>query len=146
MCKFMFSTLLVMFSTMTFSQIREISEQKNTDIPDIQISSMVKNLEYKDDKPAIDVLLETSFSKEIRILLKEGQIMKKHRTPYAIVVEIVEGSIDFGVKDEVLHLQKGDIISLKGNIAHDLKATKNSIVRLTLSKHDKVERVQEVVK
>lgn len=146
MCKIVFSVLAVMFSTMTFSQIREMSEQKNVDIPDIQRSSLVENLEYKDEKPAINVLLETSFSKEIRILLKEGQVMKKHRTPYAIVVEIVEGNIDFGVKDEVLHLQKGDIISLKGNIAHDLKAIKNSIVRLTLSKHDKVERVEEVVK
>jgi len=108
-------------------------------------ASLLTNLEYSSEKPTITVLLETNNTKEIRIAMKNGNLMKKHQTPYPIVIEIFEGEINFGVNNEVLVLVKGDIIALDGAVPHDLKATKDSIVRLTLTKHDKVERVAKVI-
>lgn len=107
-------------------------------------NSLLKNLSYQTDKPKVEPLLETPFSKEIRITMKQNQVMKKHQTPFPIVVEIFEGKVDFGVGTEVFHLEKGDMLSLEGAVPHDLTALSDSIVRLTLSKHDKVERVKEV--
>jgi len=89
------------------------------------------------------VILETPFSKEIRILLKCGQIMKEHKAPFPIIVHVLEGELDFGVLGEVNRLQKGAIIALEENIAHDLKALKDSVVRLSLSKGDNVARVEK---
>ena len=108
-------------------------------------ASLLTNLEFNSDKPTISVLLETNNTKEIRIAMKTGNLMKKHQTPYPIVIEIFEGEITFGVNNDVLTLVKGDIIALEGAVPHDLKATKDSIVRLTLTKHDKVERVEKVI-
>lgn len=108
------------------------------------IGSLYQNLEFKENKPAIQVVLESDFTKEIRIAFKSGQLMKEHKTPFPIVVELMDGSIDFGVNGEVLHLKKGDLIALEGGVTHDLKATSESIVRLTLSKLDKSERVKRV--
>lgn len=108
------------------------------------LASIYNKLEYKDGKPAISVLMETDFTKEIRIAFKNKQLMKEHKTPYPIVVEVIEGEIDFGVNNEVLNLKKGDLISLKGNVPHDLKANDNSIIRLTLSKFDTAKRVKDV--
>ncbi len=107
--------------------------------------SIYKDLEYKETKPATSVLLETDFTKEIRILFKKGQLMKEHKTAFPIVVELIEGAIDFGVQGTIVKLEKGDLISLSGDIPHDLKALENSIVRLTLSKFDTTERVKYVV-
>ncbi|MBS9773976.1 MAG: cupin domain-containing protein [Tenacibaculum sp.] len=112
----------------------------------MEIASIFNDLVYKENKPAIKVLFETDFTKEIRIAMKKGQIMKEHKTAFPIVVEIVDGIIDFGVKGDVHSLKKGDLISLTGNVPHDLKAQEDSIVRLTLSKFDKTERVENVVK
>lgn len=70
--------------------------------------------------------------------------MKEHKTPYPIVVEIFEGPITFGVKGESHDLKKGDLIYLKGDIPHDLKAEDDSTVRLTLIKADTTERVEGV--
>lgn len=71
--------------------------------------------------------------------------MKAHQTPFPIVVELFDGKLDFGIGDVVYHLEKGDILTLEGAVVHDLKALEDSIVRLTLSKYDKVERVENVI-
>lgn len=109
-------------------------------------TNILKNLEYNDEKVVITPLMETDTSKEIRIVFKKDQIMKEHKTSFPISVEIFEGEIDFGVEGETHTLIKGDIVSLDGDVKHDLKANVNSIVRLSLSKKDTVNRVKGVLK
>ena len=112
----------------------------------MKIASIYQDLEYNEKKPAITVLFETSFTKEIRIVMKAGQIMKEHKTSFPIVVEIVGGKLDFGVKGNTHHLKKGNLVALQGGVPHDLKAIENSIIRLTLTKYDESNRVKNVVK
>ncbi len=109
-------------------------------------TNILENIEYNDEKVAISVLFETETTKEIRIVFKKGQLMKKHQTKFPITVQIVEGAIDFGVNDTTHNLVKGNIVALEGSVPHDLLAIKDSVVRLTLSKSDSVDRVQNVVK
>ena len=111
----------------------------------MNIESFNEELNYNDDRIVTKVILETSFSKEIRILLKHGQIMKEHKAPFPIVIHVLDGEIDFGVEGELRTLSKGSIIALGSNIPHDLTAREDSIVRLTLSKHDDVSRLNKVV-
>ena len=111
----------------------------------MKTASLLSNLNYNEDKPAISVLLETEYTKEIRIAFKEGQQMKEHQTPFPIVVEIFEGFIEFGVNGQKHQLEKGSVVALEGAVPHDLLALKDSIVRLTLSKSDSVKRVQKVI-
>lgn len=107
-------------------------------------ASLLQDVSYNEDKPKVALLLESEFTKEIRITFLQNQIMKEHSTPYPIVVEIVEGKIDFGVNGTIHHLVKGDLVSLQGGVPHDLTAIEQSTVRLTLSKGDKSKRVSEV--
>ncbi|MFT5914211.1 MAG: quercetin dioxygenase-like cupin family protein [Flammeovirgaceae bacterium] len=89
--------------------------------------------------------MESSFSKEIRILLKQGQIMKEHKAPFPIMVHILDGEINFGVEGNIHRLEKDNIIALAANIPRDLTAIEDSVVRLTLSKLDNAARVEKVV-
>ncbi|MFB9056001.1 cupin domain-containing protein [Mariniflexile ostreae] len=107
-------------------------------------ASLVENITYLENKPAITVLLKTKTSKEIRIVMKKGQTMKEHKAPYPIVIELFEGSIDFGVEGEKKSLKKGDLIALDENVPHDLTCTSDCIIRLSLSNYDSVERVNNV--
>ena len=109
-------------------------------------ANILKNVTYDDKKPTISVLLETATSKEIRIVFAKNQYMKKHQTPHPITVEMVEGNLDFGIENTVHNLVKGDILSLEGGVQHDLLAKSKCIVRLTLSKADTLQRVEDVVR
>jgi len=111
----------------------------------MKFTNILKDATYNEDKVAISVLFETETTKEIRILFKAGQTMKKHQTAFPITVEIVEGELDFGVKGTIHNLVQGDLVALKGNVPHDLSAKTTCIVRLTLSKQDTVDRVKKVV-
>jgi len=107
-------------------------------------ASLVEELLYKEDKPAVTQLLTTKTTKEIRIVMKQGQTMKEHKAPYPIVIELFEGSVDFGVNGIKQLLKKGDLIALDENIPHDLICVSDSIIRLSLSIFDDVQRVNNV--
>lgn len=77
-------------------------------------------------------------------MMKAGQGMKEHKTPFPIVVHVLTGQIGFGVGGETHSIQAGGILILEGNIPHDLTALEDSIIRLTLSKSDNAERVEKV--
>ncbi|PKH50710.1 cupin [Tenacibaculum sp. Bg11-29] len=110
----------------------------------MKVASFLKDIKFSDNKPVVSLLLDTDFSKEIRVVFKKGQTMEDHQAPFAIIVQVVKGCIDFGVNEEVNQLNVGDMISLKPQVVHNLTATEESIVRLTLSKSDTVKRVKNV--
>lgn len=110
----------------------------------MKTASLLNDLEFNEKKPAVKVLLDTESSREIRIAMKKGQVMKEHKTPYPIVVELFDGVISFGVNGEVHTINRGDLLTLEGNVPHDLRAEEDSIVRLSLSKSDTAERVKGV--
>lgn len=108
-------------------------------------ASFKHNLKFGKDKVALTKILDTPFSRELRILLKNGQQMKSHTSPYSIIVHVLSGAIDFGVQGDIVALKTGDIITLESSIPHDLKAVEDSEVRLSLSKKDTAARVKGVV-
>ena len=110
----------------------------------MKTASIYQDLEFNENKPAIKAILETDFTKEIRILMRENQEMTEHQTPFPIVVELLEGEIIFGVEGQNYEVKKGDLLTLSGGVPHNLIAKKESVIRLTLSKLDSSKRVEGV--
>ncbi len=106
--------------------------------------SFYKELIYAEDKPVITVILETVATRELRITLGKDILMKEHKAPYPIIIQVLEGCIDFGIGAEKQVMGKGDMIGLEAHLPHSLLALENSIVRLTLQKADTIERVKAV--
>jgi len=112
----------------------------------IKTASFFTDLEFSDKSVVITPMLDSNFGKEIRIAFKEGQVMKEHKTKFPITVMTLRGSIEFGVGTEMFTLNEGDVIALEGNVMHELKATEESVVRLSLHKGDSIDRVKGVLK
>lgn len=111
----------------------------------MKIQSFTTDLVFDTERIQTKVILETSFSKEIRIALSKGQLMKEHKAPFPIVIHVLQGSVNLGSKGQIQEMNAGDLITLDANVPHDLKAIERAVIRLTLSKLDKVERVFGVV-
>ena len=111
----------------------------------MKTASFFENLEFNDEHVVITPMLESGFTKEIRIAFKKDQIMKAHKTAYPITVMVLRGAIDFGVEGRTLHLKSGDLIALEPNVVHSLEAKEESVVRLSLRKQDSIKRVNAVL-
>ena len=112
----------------------------------MKTASFFTDLKFSDESVVITPMLDSDFGKEIRIAFKEGQIMKEHKTKFPITVMTLRGSIEFTVGSETFLLNEGDVISLEGDVMHELKANTKSVVRLSLHKSDSVDRVKGVLK
>lgn len=86
------------------------------------------------EKLHIETLSENSSNKEIRICMPSGAVMDKHKAPWAISVQVLEGKIIFEVENEKIEMPKGALISLEAQVLHRLDALENSVIRLSLSK------------
>lgn len=109
------------------------------------VESFIKGTVFNTKGIQTKVILETTFSREIKIALDKGSVMKDHMSPFPVIIYIVDGHIELGVDDRFYLMQTGDIIHVPASIVHKLIARENSIVRLTITKQDSVERVEDVV-
>ncbi|ENT9902025.1 cupin domain-containing protein [Campylobacter coli] len=94
----------------------------------------------------INVLIDDEHSKEIQILLAKDSVMKEHKAPFAICVQVLSGKIWFEVENEKFEFNTLDMISLEANVPHSLGGLEDSVIRLSLNKLDKVQRVNAVLK
>ncbi|TEY01530.1 cupin domain-containing protein [Campylobacter sp. US33a] len=102
--------------------------------------------EFSPNEVKINVLIDNKSGKEIQILLAKGSIMKEHKAPFSIHVQVLSGKIIFEVENQKLELNTLDMISLNANVPHSLSALEDSIIRLSLNKFDKFQRVSAVLK
>jgi quercetin dioxygenase-like cupin family protein len=96
-------------------------------------------------KPQIDMMAETPFSKEIRICMAPGNIMSEHTAPGAITIMVLHGCVAVASETHRLELCSGEMVAFEANVPHSLEAVEHSVVRLTLSKNDSVKRVISLV-
>ena len=76
----------------------------------MEIQSFYEEIVYSENYVTSKLILESDFSKELRLLFRKNQLMKAHKTKFSIVVQVLEGKIDFGVHNKVHHMKRGDII------------------------------------
>lgn len=107
--------------------------------------SFLENLHF-DTTPQITKMLETPISKEIRICMAKGNIMKEHTAPGAITIMVLRGEVTIASDGKKITLQDGEMIYFDAKIPHSLEAIEQSILRLVLSKNDTVQRVQNLVR
>jgi len=115
------------------------------DTKDYQSTSFYEDIIYGGSKPAIKLLLETPTSKEVRICIAAGQVMAEHKSPFSILIHILKGEITLGIQGQQQQMKAGQLISLGPHVPHDLTAIADTIVRLTIHKNDRLDRVENII-
>lgn len=91
-----------------------------------------KNINFSSDKPILEKVLQTEESVEVKMTLAKGVELKKHRVISRIIVQVLQGEIDFEKNGERFQMQAGDLITVERNVFHSLKAREDSLMRLTI--------------
>lgn len=105
-----------------------------------------QSAKFEREKVAVSVLAQNASAKEIQILMGQGSQMKEHKAPFDISVQVLRGEVEFSVQNDTQVLKELDMVSLKANEPHSLRALQDSIVRLSLAQADTLARVQGVLK
>jgi len=98
-----------------------------------------------EEKVQTDKMIETPFSKEIRICMAKGNMMKEHTAQGAITIMVLKGLVAVASGNETVKLSDGEMVCFEANVPHSLKAHEQSIIRLSLSKNDSVNRVISLI-
>lgn len=81
---------------------------------------------------ATHTILKAAQLELIRVVLLAGKEMREHKVPGEITVQCIEGQIKLRVLEKSLILTTGDLVHLKGNELHSLKAIRDSSILLTI--------------
>ena len=87
----------------------------------MQKVSFLKEL-YFSDKPQITLMYESSVSKEIRICMGKGNIMKEHKAPGAISIMLLKGKLVLGSQGDEISMEEGEMVSFEPQVPHSLEA------------------------
>ncbi len=101
---------------------------------------------FEKEKVVLNVLASNPSAKEIQIIMAKDSVMKEHKAPFAISVQVLSGEIWFEVDSSRVILSALDMVSLEPNIAHSLGGIQDSIIRLSLAQADSIQRVNAVLK
>ena len=97
-------------------------------------ANLLEAVEYNDENIVITELLDTSFSKEIRIAMQSHQVMRDHESEQPVTLSVIKGVVNLSAEGNNVVMQKGDVVALSGSVKHHIEALEDAIVRLTLFK------------
>ena len=79
-------------------------------------------------------LVNSDAVRQVVFAMDKGQVMSEHRAPFVVVVQILDGEMDFTVEGETRRLVAHDWIIMPPDKPHDLDAIKPTRFLLTLVK------------
>ena len=62
----------------------------------------------------------------------EGQELTEHTSPYAAIIEVLEGTLEIALGNDQLTVQAGSWIRMDPNLPHSLKAATRMVMLLTI--------------
>lgn len=100
---------------------------------------------FASQKVQICELVQNAASKEIQIIMPKDALMKEHKAPFAISVQVLSGRIWFEVGGERVEMGALDMVCLDADVAHSLGGLADSVLRLSLAKADDTKRINAVL-
>lgn len=111
---------------------------RGTKKKDMIKASLLDEIFFNEDYPALHILVNTPFTKEIRITMRAGQTLPEKANKYPIMISVVQGKLELNSDGHKMDLGRGEIISLEPETPHSLIAKEESIIRLTITKSERM--------
>lgn len=80
-----------------------------------------------------ETLVKTDRLRVVLVTMREGAELQEHTAPGPITIHALEGSFDVSVEDDSRSLEAGDLISIRADVPHAVRATDDGAFLLTIS-------------
>lgn len=82
--------------------------------------NITKDLHFDIERPAILNLLKEEHTKAFVVGLLKDQVLAKHKTTIPALLIVLEGTITFKMKSQVMLLNKHDVFSIPVEVEHEV--------------------------
>lgn len=113
----------------------------NAPLVEMNLNEVIKQIKSETTWTSSDRNSVTLFKSEtmriVLIGLHENAELKPHKANGVISVQVIQGKIEFTTEQQTTHIEKGQVIALRENITHNVKALSESFFLLTLAMNNK---------
>ena len=103
------------------------------------IINSVKDLQVQENPHGVDVrqMYNHDNAQAMHMTLKPGQALKPHITPVDVFFYVLEGTPTIQVGDEIIAVEKDNLVESPKNIVHCISNSSDSIARILVVKAPK---------
>jgi quercetin dioxygenase-like cupin family protein len=77
-------------------------------------------------------LVDMAGLRSFLLSVRQGVTVPEHTVSPAITIQLLFGGASVGTRDERYELQESDVIALQGGVPHDVKASQDSVLLVTM--------------
>ena len=95
-----------------------------------EVHKLATQIEAGNDKVHFHPILSTDNGGVILVAFKAGQKLETHVAPMELMVNVLEGEVEFTVADKIHHLREGEFLLLGRDVPHSVLASADSKLML----------------
>lgn len=96
--------------------------------------NIFEELHFNEEKPSVLTIRNTDRINVIAIGLKEGQVLRKHVTPFPALLVVLKGRITFDMEGVQTEVPLSGTFDIPANVPHKVTALEESIFMVTKEK------------
>lgn len=86
---------------------------------------------YADGSIAKEIVMQNPSGLSLLMAVDKGLEIPTHTANADVLVQVIDGSMEFNIEDKVLELKEGDALTMTPGVKHSLKATERFKVLVT---------------
>lgn len=86
---------------------------------------------YADGSIAKEIVMQNHSGLSLLMAVDKGLEIPTHTANADVLVQVIDGSMEFNIEDKVLELKEGDVLTMTPGVKHSLKATERFKVLVT---------------
>lgn len=102
----------------------------NTEYKFGEVHNLASQIEAGSDKVHFHGVFSNENGGVVLLAFKAGQVLDTHTAPAEVMVNVLEGEIEFTMLDKVNRMKAGDFLLMGADVPHSVKATADSKVML----------------
>ena len=95
-----------------------------------EVYPLASQIRSTDDRAHFKNIFSTANGGVVLVALKAGQVLDTHTAPAEVMVNVVEGKIEFTMLDKVHTISAGEFLLMGHDVPHSVKAVADSKMML----------------